>query len=149
MDGQPLTDKDIEYLRETSFEQAQQYYENSPNPKFHRTFEEKIEQSKFYAANVEYIEKLEQDIWMPHLYSFDTIDEAIAHDRQALIAAQKLAEYCSKTSVGRQYFEDMWMHCHNSQNPDFNFIDRIKDRYSDLTLNYEERKKAFDLHKKR
>ena len=148
-DGEDLTDEDIEYLRETDFEREQQYYESSPNPKFHRSFEEENAQSKFHSANAEYIDQLEQYIWMPDLYSFDSIDDAIAHDQQALIAAQKLAEYCSKTSVGRQYFEDMWMHCHNSQNPDFNFIDRIKARYSDLTLNYEDRKKDFDLHKKR
>lgn len=148
-DGEDLTNEDIGYLRETDFERAQQYYENSPNPKFHRSFEEEKAQSKFHSANAEYIDQLEQYIWMPHLYSFDSIDDAIAHDQQALIAAQKLAEYCSKTSAGRQYFEDSWMHCHNSQNPDFNFIDRIKGRYSDLTLNYDERKRTFDLHKKR
>lgn len=148
-DGKELTDADIEYLRESSYERTREYYENSPNPKFHRTLEEKMAKSAFHAANAEYIDKLEHDIWLPHLYDFDSIDEAIAHAQQALISAQQLADYCSKTSNGRLYFEDMWLHAHNSQNPDFSFIEKIKQRYVDLTLNYEERKHEFELHKKR
>lgn len=147
-DGKELTDADIEYLRESSYERTREYYENSPNPKFHRTPEEKMAKSAFHAANVEYIDKLEHDIWLPHLYDFDSIDEAIAHAQQALISAQQLADYCSKTSNGQLYFEDMWLHAHNSQNPDFSFIEKIKQRYVDLTLNYEERKREFELHKK-
>lgn len=148
-DGKELTDADIEYLRESSYERTREYYENSPNPKFHRTPEEKRAASAFHAANAEYIDKLEHDIWLPHLYDFDSIDEAIAHAQQALISAQQLADYCSKTSNGQLYFEDMWLHAHNSQNPDFSFIEKIKQRYVDLTLNYEERKHEFELHKKR
>lgn len=148
-DGQNLTDEDIEHLRETDFECAHQYYKNSSNPKFHRTVEEEMEQSKFYSANAEYIDKLQQDIWLPNLYSFSAIDDAIAHDQQALIAAQELSNFCSQSKAGQQYFEDMWLHCHNIQNPDFSIIDRIKDRYADLTMNYEERKKDFELHQKR
>lgn len=148
-DDKPLTDDDVEHLREISFAHVQQYYENSPNPKFHRTDEEKMEQVKFYSANSEYIDKLQQDIWLPRLYSFSTIDDAITHAQQALISAQKLLDFCSQTKAGQQYYEDSLLHCHNSQNPDFSFIDRIKDRYTDLTLNYEERKKDFELHQKR
>lgn len=148
-DGKDLTDEDIEHLRETDFECAHQYYKNSSNPKFHRTVEEEMEQSKFYSANAEYIDKLQQDIWLPNLYSFSAIDDAIAHDQQALIAAQELSNFCSQSKAGQQYFEDMWLDCHNSQNPDFSIIDRIKDRYADLTMNYEERKKDFELHQKR
>ena len=83
------------------------------------------------------------------MYNFNSVDEAIAHAQKALISAQELAEYCSKTSIGQQYFEDMWLHAHNSQNPDFSFIDKIKERYKDLTLNYEERKHDFAVHQKR
>lgn len=148
-DGKDLTHEDIEHLRETDFERAHQYYKNNSNPKFHRTVEEEMEQSKFYSANAEYIDKLQQDICLPNLYSFSTIDDAITHDQQALIAAQELSNFCSQSKAGQQYFEDMWLHCHNCQNPDFSIIDRIKDRYADLTLNYEERKKGFELHQKR
>lgn len=147
-DGQELTDEDVAYLRQSSWEKARQYYENSPNPKFHRSFDERMAQSQFHTANAEYIDKLEQDIWLPNLYNFNSVDEAIAHAQKALISAQELAEYCSKTSIGQQYFEDMWLHAHNSQNPDFSFIEKIKQRYVDLTLNYEERKREFELHKK-
>lgn len=148
-DGKELTDEDIAYLRQSSFEKARQYYESSPNPKFHRSFDERMAKSQFHTANAEYIDKLEQDIWLPHLYDFRSVDEAIAHAQKALISAQELAEYCSKSSVGQQYFEDMWLHAHNSQNPDFSFIDKIKERYKDLTLNYEERKHDFTVHQKR
>lgn len=148
-DGQELTDEDVAYLRQSSWEKARQYYENSPNPKFHRSFDEHMAQSQFHTANAEYIDKLEQDIWLPNLYNFNSVDEAIAHAQKALISAQELAEYCSKTSIGQQYFEDMWLHAHNSQNPDFSFIDKIKERYKDLTLNYEERKHDFAVHQKR
>ena len=148
-DGKELTDDDVAYLRQSSWEKARQYYENSPNPKFHRSFDEHMAQSQFHTANAEYIDKLEQDIWLPNLYDFNSVDEAIAHAQKALISAQELAEYCSKTSIGQQYFEDMWLHAHNSQNPDFSFIDKIKERYKDLTLNYEERKHDFAVHQKR
>lgn len=148
-DGQELTDEDVAYLRQSSWEKARQYYENSPNPKFHRSFDERMAKSQFHTANAEYIDKLEQDIWLPNLYDFDSVDDAIAHAQKALISAQELAEYCSKTSVGQQYFEDRWLHAHNSQNPDFSFIDKIKERYKDLTLNYEERKHDFAVHQKR
>ena len=136
-DGQELTDEDVAYLRQSSWEKARQYYENSPNPKFHRSFDEHMAQSQFHTANAEYIDKLEQDIWLPNLYNFNSVDEAIAHAQKALISAQELAEYCSKTSIGQQYFEDMWLHAHNSQNPDFSFIDKIKERNKDLPLNYD------------
>lgn len=148
-DEKDLTDEDIEHLREIDLERVRQYYQNSSNPKFHRTVEDEMEQSKFYSENAEYIDKLQQDIWLPNLYSFSTIDDAIAHDQQALIAAQELSAFCSQSKAGQKYFEDMWLHCHNRQNPDFSFIERIKDRYTDLTLNYEERKKEFELHQKR
>lgn len=148
-DGQELTDEDVAYLRQSSWEKARQYYENSPNPKFHRSFDERMAKSQFHTANAEYIDKLEQDICLPNLYDFDSVDDAIAHAQKALISAQELAEYCSKTSVGQQYFEDRWLHAHNSQNPDFSFIDKIKERYKDLTLNYEERKHDFAVHQKR
>lgn len=148
-DEKDLIDEDIEHLRETDLERVQQYYKNSTNPKFNRTVEDEMAQSKFYSENAEYIDKLQQDIWLPNLYSFSTIDDAIAHDQQALIAAQELFAFCSQSKAGQQYFEDMCLHCHNSQNPDFSFIDHIKDRYADLTQNYEERKKDFELHQKR
>ena len=148
-DGKELTDDDVAYLRQASYEKAHQYYENSPNPKFHRSFEENMAMGRFYAANEEYIRKLENDIWLPHLYDFNSLDEAILHAQKALISAQQLAEYCSKTSIGQQYFEDMWLHAHNSRYPDFSIIDKIKERYKDLTLNYEERKHDFAVHKKR
>lgn len=148
-DEKDLTDEDIEHLRETDLERVQQYYKNSTNPKFHRAVEDEMAQSKFYSENAEYIDKLQQNIWLPNLYSFSTIDDAIAHDQQALIAAQELFAFCSQSKAGQQYFEDIWLHCHNSQNPDFSFIDHIKDRYADLTQNYEERKKDFELHQKR
>ena len=148
-DGQELTDEDVAYLRQSSWEKARQYYENSPNPKFHRSFDEHMAQSQFHTANAEYIDKLEQDIWLPNLYNFNSVDEAIAHAQKALISAQELAEYCSKTSNGQQYFDVMCVLAHNSQNPDFSFIDKIKERYKDLTLNYEERKHDFAVHQKR
>ena len=45
-DGQELTDEDVAYLRQSSWEKARQYYENSPNPKFHRSFDEHMAQSQ-------------------------------------------------------------------------------------------------------
>ena len=148
-DGKELTDEDVAYLRQASYEKARQYYENSPNPKFHRSFEENMAIGRFYAANEEYIRKLENDIWLPHLYDFNSLDDAILHAKKALISAQQLAEYCSKTSIGQRYFEDMWLHAHNSRYPNFSIIDKIKERYKDLTLNYDERKHDFAVHKKR
>ena len=148
-DGDAFTEEDIEYLRATDYERVSERYKNSPNPKFHRSREEEQKKYTFATNNAEYIDTLEQAISLPDLYSFDSIDAAIDHTQRALIATQELAEYCSKIEAGRLYFEDRWLHSYNSQNPDFSFIDRIKERYSDLTHNYETRKHDFEIHKKR
>lgn len=148
-DNCETTDADISYLYETNYERAQNYHATSPNPKFHRSDWERAKLLEYYSMNAEYINKLECDIWLPGLYTFDSIDDAIEHVQHALISAQELKEYCSKTQIGRLYFEDEWLHAHNSENPDFSFIDKIKERYFDLTTNYEQRKHDFELHKKR
>lgn len=148
--GTGFTNENASNLRETIFKRAPEYFKEDLPPKsYYRSFEENIEIGQYYSANAEYIDRLEQDIWLPDLYSFESIDAALNHAQRALIAAQKLAEYCSKTELGRHYFEDMWMHCHNSQNPDFSFIDTIKERYLYLTHNYDTIKRDFELHKKR
>ena len=76
-DGKELTDADIEYLRESSYERTREYYENSPNPKFHRTPEEKMAKSAFHAANVEYIEYS-----TPHTGAMEELGEEVTSDRR-------------------------------------------------------------------
>lgn len=65
-------------------------------------------------------------------------DEIIKKYEQAIATYYELKKYCySKGKNGRQYFSEMWQHCHNSTNPDFDFIDRLEERYKNYKDNYE------------
>ena len=42
---------------------------------------------------------------------------------------EKFKAFCYQAGPGGQkYFDDMWMHCHNSKNPDFCFLDPMRER---------------------
>ncbi len=61
-------------------------------------------------------------------------------------------EFYSKSECHRKYFQDMWEHCHNSRNDDFEYITPYKETLCDLIQNYDslkaaEEKRISNLHK--
>lgn len=119
-------------------ESAIEYYKNSPNPKFHRTELEKELSFQFYSKNMHTVEEYEERMYSNSLRIKNaTIDEQLKMDSSAIKAYNELKKYCYKTKGGTIYFQDMWEHCHNSNNPDFDYMDRVKDNYAFLTKNYD------------
>ncbi len=55
-----LTDEDVAYLRQSSWEKGAPILRKQSNPKFHRSFEENMAIGRFYAANEEYIRKIRE-----------------------------------------------------------------------------------------
>lgn len=119
-------------------QQALEYERNSPNPKFHRTELEKELSSRFFSDNFHTVIEYEKRISNNSLRIKNaTIDEQLEMARSEINAYNELKEYCYKTKGGAIYFQNMWEHCHNSKNPDFDFVDEIKDNYAFLTKNYD------------
>lgn len=119
-------------------ESAMEYYKNSPNPKFHRTESENELCFQFYSKNIHTVEEYEERIYNNSLRTKNaTIDEQLKMDSSAIKAYNEFKKYCYKTKGGTIYFQDMYEHCHNSNNPDFNYIDRINDNYTFLTKHYD------------
>ncbi len=53
-----------------------------------------------------------------------TIDEKIATLKQLIDLYEEYREYCySKGTHYQKHFQDLWEHCHNSRNPDFDYIE--------------------------
>lgn len=72
-------------------------------------------------------------------------DDVIKKYEDAIEAYYDLKKYCySKGKNGRQYFSEMWQHCHNSNNPDFDFIDSLNERYSHYKENYEKHLESYN-----
>lgn len=91
------------------------------NPKFSRTDDEEEESSHFHQNYYTAIEELEERI-------LPLTDELIENRLSSIKAFNELKEFCySKGKGGKIYFDDMWLHCHNSKNQCFSFKDSIKD----------------------
>ncbi|MDU5418113.1 TerB N-terminal domain-containing protein [Peptoniphilus harei] len=124
------TDTSYEHynLPDTSIEKLQEKeIDNSYNPKFHRTEEEKELDFNFYFKNKDEIEKFEKLI-----YSFldsDFIEDTV----KSIQAFDNLGKFCSsKGKGGKIYFEDTWLNCHNSHNACFSYRDSIIDNLYNL-----------------
>lgn len=102
------------------------------NPKFSRTEKEDRESSRFYENYLSTIRELEDPI-------LPLTDELIENRISSIKAFNELEKFCySKGRGGKLYFDDMWLHCHNSKNPCFSFKDRIKDALKKLYEKYDE-----------
>lgn len=65
-------------------------------------------------------------------------DEIINMYEEGIAAYYELKKYCySLGKHGKTYFKDMWQHCHNSKNPDFDFVDNLKDNLNNYKNNYD------------
>ncbi|MDU5492406.1 MAG: hypothetical protein E6094_05520 [Clostridium perfringens] len=126
------------------------------NPKFNRS---KKEKDLFFNFCCEYNKKI--DSYENSFYNakskikkIENIDLRIKQYELSIKILNEFKEFCfSKGKGGELYFEDMWEHCHNINNPDFKFIDKLYKELEDLknnkdfyTKNYEiiEFKKTID-----
>ena len=71
-------------------------------------------------------------------------EKSLFYLKDALDKFEKIRIFCySKGEGGKIYFDDMWLHCHNSKNQDFSYIDKIKNEYQDLLNNRDKYTKKF------
>lgn len=128
-DGKEISDEEIPYLIQLGYERALQAEENSSNPKFHRTMQEKELCFQFMMNHGREIHK--------HTFSFQEA-RRMAHDEKDLNIKiellQKVIEifelernWFYRTKGGMLFFQDYYEHLHNSRNEDFSYIDSVKD----------------------
>lgn len=102
-------------------------YNNSPNPKFHRSEREEKLKHDFFCKYYQQNSKL--DSLEDRLLELRSIamkeknrDEKIIKLNESLECYDKIRKFCdSEGEGGKLYFEDMWEHCHNSSDPDFSY----------------------------
>lgn len=148
-DGTDIEDSEVPYLIQTGLSQRLEEIKTSPNPKWHRTDEEKKLKHKFSLKNYDYLQEKEHEITnfiQQARKPITDVDTTIADCQKAIQFFYVLKDFCYQTKGGELYFQDMWEHCHNSQNPDFSFIEKVELRLKDLTENYDERKKHYKKH---
>lgn len=144
IDGKPITNEEIPFLIKEGYNSIEKKYQNSKNPKFHRTEKEEIASTEFYIKNENFIQPREQKI--VELYQSATIENDLIKQISLLKNATNnfniLKNYCySNGEPGKLYFQDTWEHCHNSTNEDFSYLDTI-DKLLNIAL---EERKIFPL----
>lgn len=100
-----------------------------------RTDSEKALIAEFKTVHGGLLEKLEDAVYDWNRRMKKAEDPAVKADlcRKTISAYTKLGTVCSNTGPGGAlYFEDMWIHCSNSTNPDFRFIDPVEDILKEL-----------------
>lgn len=118
-----------------------EYEKNSSNPKFHRTESEKNASFDFSFKYKEEITLLENQLidYKNSTFKTNDIDTKIQKCKATINIYNKFKNFCySKGIGGKIYFDDMWEHCHNSKNPDFSYIQNVKDKYDYLINNRNE-----------
>jgi len=129
-DGEEISDDEIPYLIQVGYEQAMQAEKDSPNPKFHRTAHEKDLLFHFemnFGHEIGVLTKKFESLYR-EAYRTNNLDKRITLLNETIIAFEKARQFCySKGKGGTLYFQDMWEHLHNSNNPCFSYLDNIKD----------------------
>lgn len=129
-DNKPISDEEVPYLIQVGYENALRKMQESPNPKFHRTFKESDLSFNFSMKYSSEISKREDKFETLYRTASQTDDlsKRIELLNQAVVAFEKARNFCySKGKGGTIYFQDMWEHMHNSQNPCFSYLDTIRD----------------------
>ena len=98
------------------------------------TSESQVYKADFYLRNADIIKPLENKIHLPY-DSSASVESQIATCKNALSAFDELQQYCYKSNEGIAYFQNMWEHCHNSQNADFSFRVKIEEKLDYLLKN--------------
>lgn len=132
------------------------YYKKSSNPKFIRSDKEEDLSFNFSQRYCNQISKYENKIYNKAQLAtksishgnFD-IDEVIQLHEDAVKCFYEFQEFCfNKSQGGKIYFEDMWLHCHNSRNECFSYIENIETTLNELKSNYETQKSYYENIKK-
>ena len=127
-DGNQISDEEVPYLIQASYESALNYEKTSPNPKYHRTAKEEELDFQFfmkYGAIVDSLSDQFMELYRT-AHKTDDLTERIHLLEQATIAFEKAKKFCySKGKGGTIYFQDMWEHMSNSQNDCFSYLDNI------------------------
>ncbi|HHY74085.1 MAG TPA: hypothetical protein GX497_12865 [Bacillus bacterium] len=135
---------------EHDYQNAVEYYKNSPNPKFHRSSKEENLAFNFSSRYSGIIGTLEANVYHESnkVFGIWTIDDRIEQCKKAIAAYEKLQKFClSKGKGGQIHFEDMWEHCHNSNNPNFRYIEQVEEELDYLTNNYHEATEKLQIEK--
>lgn len=102
------------------------------HPALNRSWEEQDKKFQFHQKYYGTIQSLENNI-----YSSD--DQLIESRIESIRAFNSLQRFCySKGKAGKLYFDDMWLHCHNSKNSCFSFKDSIKNYLENLFAKYDQ-----------
>lgn len=115
-----------------------EYEKNSPNPKFHRTKSMENLSDNFFVKHKTKIDSLENELMnsINLMAKTKDVDIKIQRCKDAINVYDKFKNFCySKGTGGKIYFDDMWEHCHNSKDPDFSYIQDVKDKYNYLINN--------------
>ncbi len=128
IDGLPIADEEIPFLIQRGYEKALKTMTESCNPKFHRTNYEEELSFKFM---MKYAKQLQAktDIFLAlyrKAYGINDLTEKINVLNKAIEAFENAKKFAySKGKGGTIYFQDMWEHLHNSQNPCYSYLDLI------------------------
>lgn len=138
-----ISNQNFEELIKIDIQKAIEYEKNSPNPKFHRTFEEKNLTDSFFLKFKNDIEEFEQSIYNLALSTnTNDINLKISALSSLINKFYEFREFCiSKGIGGNLYFQDMWLHCHNSNNSDFSYIYQFEQDLIYILENKEQLKK--------
>lgn len=118
--SEEVSEGNFENIKEIVLIKSQEKMDNSYNPKFHRTEAEEELSFNFYMNYKNKIKEYKDKIYA----SID--NDYIKVTVESIKAFDELQQFCfSKGKGGRLYFEDMWLHCHNSRNPCFSYRDNL------------------------
>lgn len=125
-DGQPLNDADCAYMVRNGYEQAKRAEQQSSNPKFHRTADEKEMEFQFADKHGAKSQKI-CDVFLEladRAYQTDDFEEKIVLLQRCIEAYNTAKKWHYQESDGaRIWFQDNWEYCHNSQNECFCWVD--------------------------
>ena len=107
-----------------------------------RTDEEENLISDFYTEFQETLTLAEEKLYQlaNDIGQGKTLDDRILKVRKVISHYEHFKSFCYSNGLGGQmYFQDMWEHCHNSKNPDFDYIDQFKEMLENWIARRDER----------
>lgn len=104
-------------------------------------------EARFFTANQKHLQKLEHQIVIGKESEYPSIESYHSAYVNAILALDELKKFCMLSPGGRKWFFSMYHHAHNSQNPDFNLEQRIREGYKELMENYADHQAKFERRK--
>jgi len=92
----------------------------------------------WYSSHCEELKEWEQKLpEYATAHKSSEIDKRIQTLKEMILHYESFRSYCySKNECYQKYFSDRWEHCHNSENPDFEYISLYRDELNTLLKNY-------------